>query len=425
MALLSTQTLVNLPIEKTWELYFGPTHVVHWNQASPEWHCPRAESDLRVGGRFAYRMEAKDGSFGFDFKGTFDQVNHPKRVTYTLDDGRKVAVNLSRTGASQTEIVVAFEPENHNPLEMQQGGWQAILDNFKAYAESVASTGNKIVPSLWFVGNAGDAMKYYVEIFGKFFPNSRVNVVTPNVVTATLAGVDFIGINGPDAEFAPNPAISFMVVCETREAVDHLWNAFARDGGQVYMALDTYPWSEYYGWIGDRYGYTWQLYTGKLEDVHHQAILPTLMFTKEQDGRCGEAVEFYARMFPGFQSDGTMMHHEESMKGKIAHTQFKVAGTVLGAMDGGPAHDFKFNERISLSILCKDQAEIDHYWNMITAEGKASQCGWCEDPFGVHWQVVPYNMKELLFDRTNPQEAFQALMGMSKIVIAELEKQEK
>lgn len=113
------------------------------------------------------------------------------------------------------------------------------------------------------------------------------------------------------------------------------------------------------------------------------------------------------------------------MKGKIAHTQFKVAGTVLGAMDGGPAHDFKFNERISLSILCKDQAEIDHYWNMITAEGKASQCGWCEDPFGVHWQVAPYNMKELLFDRTNPQEAFQALMGMSKIVIAELEKQEK
>lgn len=430
MTFVSIQSQINLPVEKTWELYFSPEHIIHWNQASPDWHCPSAENDLRTGGHFKSRMEAKDGSFGFDFGGEYNEVVPHRRVVYTMGDGRRVEVDFSDASDDRTHLSIRFEPENQNPEDRQREGWQAILDSFKQYAESVGDgtggdgtggdgTNKPIVPSLWFSDNALEAMEYYAKVFGPHFPDSQMKDSAPTVVSARLAGVDFVGINGGAMPFSPNPSISFMVVCETRAAVDHLWAAFS-EGGQVYMDLNSYPWSEYYGWIGDRYGFSWQLYLGKLDDVHQQAIVPTLMFTGDQDGRCGEAVEFYARLFPGFRSDGTMMHDEESMKGKIAHTQFVVNNTVLGAMDGGPAHDFVFNEAVSLTILCKDQTEIDYYWGQITAKGTEGRCGWCVDQFGVHWQVIPHNMKDLLFGASDPEKAVQAMMGMKKIVIAGL-----
>jgi uncharacterized protein YndB with AHSA1/START domain len=126
---------VNAPVEKAWDVWTKPEHIVKWNTASDDWHTPRAENDLRVGGRFLSRMEAKDGSFGFDFGGEYNEVVNHKRIVYTMDDGRVAETDFKANG-NETEIVVTFDAENQNPVEMQKGGWQAIADNFKKYTES-------------------------------------------------------------------------------------------------------------------------------------------------------------------------------------------------------------------------------------------------------------------------------------------------
>jgi uncharacterized protein YndB with AHSA1/START domain len=126
---------VNAPVEKAWTMYNTPSHVTQWNSPSPDWHTPHAENDFRSGGTFNYRMEAKDGSFGFDFAGTYDEVRENEYFHYTLGDGRKVEVTFQPAGDA-TEIVVKFEPETQNPLEFQKSGWQAILDNYKHYTET-------------------------------------------------------------------------------------------------------------------------------------------------------------------------------------------------------------------------------------------------------------------------------------------------
>src|SRR5215471_9717170 len=132
---ITVESTVNAPAEKVWEYFTKPEHVTHWNHASDDWHSPRGENDLRVGGKFVYRMEAKDGSFGFDFGGTYDAVTPNKYLEYTIGDGRKVQVNFS-ANENTTKVSESFEAENTHPIDMQKTGWQAILDNFKKYAET-------------------------------------------------------------------------------------------------------------------------------------------------------------------------------------------------------------------------------------------------------------------------------------------------
>lgn len=134
--IVTIEATVNAPVEKVWTSWNGPEHITKWNAAHESWHCPKAEVDLRVGGAFTSRMEAKDGSFGFDFGGIYDVVETNKRIAYTMGDGRKVNVDFKRDG-EKTHIVSNFEAETENPVEMQKGGWQAILDNFKQYTEKL------------------------------------------------------------------------------------------------------------------------------------------------------------------------------------------------------------------------------------------------------------------------------------------------
>ena len=128
------ETTVQTSVEKVWTLWTEPTHITKWNTASDDWHTPHAENDLRVGGKFLSRMEAKDGSFGFDFGGIYDEVLLHKVIAYTLGDGRKVNITFQGQD-NETEVIVTFDAETENPIEFQQQGWQAILDNFKKYAE--------------------------------------------------------------------------------------------------------------------------------------------------------------------------------------------------------------------------------------------------------------------------------------------------
>lgn len=122
-------------IDKVWDRWTAPGHIVNWNFASDDWHCPSAENDLRVGGKYKARMEAKDGSFGFDFEAVYDEVIDKKRIAYTMSDGRQVITDFEDLGES-TKVTTVFEAESENPIDMQRGGWQAILDNFKKYTEN-------------------------------------------------------------------------------------------------------------------------------------------------------------------------------------------------------------------------------------------------------------------------------------------------
>lgn len=131
---LTIEALVNAPIETVWKAWSNPDDILKWNSASDDWHTTKAENDLRAGGKFLSRMEAKDGSFGFDFSGIYTHVKPHELIAYTLDDGRKVSVHFTSEGLS-TRIRSEFEPENQNPEDMQQAGWQAILNNFKTYIE--------------------------------------------------------------------------------------------------------------------------------------------------------------------------------------------------------------------------------------------------------------------------------------------------
>jgi uncharacterized protein YndB with AHSA1/START domain len=133
---LKVSAEVEVPLEKAWELFNAPEHIVNWNAASPDWHTPRASNDLRTGGSFSYRMEARDGSFGFDFAGEYTEVVPMTSFAYRMEDGRTAQVEFLPI-QSGTRVITQFDAENSNPLEMQQNGWQAILDNFKRYAENI------------------------------------------------------------------------------------------------------------------------------------------------------------------------------------------------------------------------------------------------------------------------------------------------
>ena len=133
--LVTVETAVSLPVAKVWEMWTNPWHIIHWNQASRDWHTSRAENDLKKYGRFLFRMEARDGSFGFDFSGEYRKVVNHKIIEYILDDGRRVAINFAEE-KNRTLITEAFEAEEINSVELQKNGWQSILNNFKRYAES-------------------------------------------------------------------------------------------------------------------------------------------------------------------------------------------------------------------------------------------------------------------------------------------------
>lgn len=131
---ISVHTTINEPIDKVWKNFTAPEDIVKWNNASDDWHTTSASNELHVGGKFNYRMEAKDGSVGFDFWGIYDEVIHNEKLVSTLGDGRKLEIKFHALN-KETEIMESFEAEDENPIDLQQFGWQAILDNFKKYTE--------------------------------------------------------------------------------------------------------------------------------------------------------------------------------------------------------------------------------------------------------------------------------------------------
>lgn len=135
MKAITIESTINADAQKVWKMWTEPQHIEKWNQASPDWECPHAENDVRVGGRFLSTMAAKDGSAQFDFTGTYTDVMPGQRLAYTMDDGRKADVTFTQL-QNGVHIVVTFDMETMNSEEMQRAGWQAILDSYKHYVES-------------------------------------------------------------------------------------------------------------------------------------------------------------------------------------------------------------------------------------------------------------------------------------------------
>lgn len=174
---ITVKALVNVPVQKAWLAYTNPAAVMQWNFASDDWYCPDAANDLRKGGKMKSRMEAKDGSFGFDFEAVYDEVIDQKKLAYTLGDGRKVVITFESEG-NTTKVVTTFDAETENPIEMQQGGWQAILNNYKAYAERTKNLNTaiyevEIKAPVKKVAELMLADKTYREWTAEFNPTSR------------------------------------------------------------------------------------------------------------------------------------------------------------------------------------------------------------------------------------------------------------
>lgn len=169
------ETIIKAPVEKVWKAWTEPQNIIRWAYASDDWHTPYAENDLHVGGKFLSRMEAKDGSFGFDFGGEYTKVDTHKLIEYVMEDGRKVNVAFMVKG-NDTQVIETFEAESQNPVEMQRAGWQAILDNFKKYVESKMEILNfeiRINAPVEIVYSTMFDEKHYKEWTAEFNPTSH------------------------------------------------------------------------------------------------------------------------------------------------------------------------------------------------------------------------------------------------------------
>jgi len=287
----------------------------------------------------------------------------------------------------------------------------------------------KIVPHLWYDKEAKEAALFYVSLFDQSkLLNVTVLENTPSgdaeAVSFELAGQPFKAISaGPYFKF--NPSISLMVACYSVEEVNTKWAALL-DGGTELMPLGEYPFSKWYGWVQDRYGLSWQL---MLIDSGNsvQKITPNLLFSHDSCGKAEEAVKYYAEIFEGSEI-GIISRYgageAESPKAKVNYAAFKLGGVSFSAMDNGFDVDFSFNEAFSLMINCKDQQEIDYFWDKLSAVPEAEQCGWIKDKFGVSWQIVPEIMDEILFNgsRDEIRRVTEAFLKMKKFDLAALEK---
>jgi predicted 3-demethylubiquinone-9 3-methyltransferase (glyoxalase superfamily) len=241
-----------------------------------------------------------------------------------------------------------------------------------------------------------------------------------------LGGQSFLGLNGGPI-FKFTPAVSFLIACETKDEVKALWEKLSA-GGKALMELGEYPFSEKYGWTEDRFGLSWQVMSTTGRPVT-QKITPTLMYVGGVAGRAEEALNLYISIFPDSKVDHVMRYGKEEApdkEGTIRHAGFTLAGQEFAAMDSAWEHLFTFNEAISLLVSCETQAEIDHYWDKLTAGGdpEAQQCGWLKDKFGVSWQITPAVLGVMLRDpdRDKVERVIAAFLKMKKFDIAELKR---
>ncbi|SFL41810.1 Glyoxalase superfamily enzyme, possibly 3-demethylubiquinone-9 3-methyltransferase [Gracilibacillus orientalis] len=299
----------------------------------------------------------------------------------------------------------------------------------------MTKTNQNIVPHLWYDKEANEAAEFYASIF----PDSNItNKTTLNdtpsgdadLVSFELWGQKFMAINaGPFFRF--NPSVSFMVNFDpsrekdASEKINEVWNRLS-EGGKVLMPLDTYPFSEKYGWIQDKYGLSWQLILTDPEGEERPTIVPSLMFVGDKCGKAEEAINFYLSVFTNSRQ-GLIARYPQGMEpdkeGTIMFSDFMLENQWFAAMDSAQDHQFNFNESVSFMVYCDTQDEIDYYWDKLSAVPESEQCGWLKDKYGVSWQIVPREMDEMMSNGTPEQIARvnQATLKMKKLDLTKLQ----
>lgn len=292
----------------------------------------------------------------------------------------------------------------------------------------------KIVPHLWFNQEAKEAAQFYTSIF----PDSKINSSvtfrdTPSgdsdSISFQIAGYSFMAINGgPHFQF--NPSISFFVNFDpskdesARENLNVLWEKLS-EGGTPLMPLQEYPFSKRFGWIQDKYGLTWQLMLTNPEGEERPFIVPFLLYVQDVCGKAEEASDFYLSVFNDSRR-GEITRYPAGMEpdkeGTLMFTDFMLENQWFSAMDSAHSHAFNFNEAVSLLVRCESQDEIDYFWEKLSADPKAEQCGWLKDKYGVSWQIVPSVMDEMMANGTNEQidRITKAFLQMKKFDIEKL-----
>jgi predicted 3-demethylubiquinone-9 3-methyltransferase (glyoxalase superfamily) len=295
----------------------------------------------------------------------------------------------------------------------------------------------KIAPHLWFDKEAMEAAEFYASLI----PNSKITSITTlhntpsgdcDVVLFELSGQRFMAISaGPLFKF--NPSISFHAKCSTKGEVDAIWDKLSQ-GGKVLMPLGSYPFSERYGWLEDKYGLSWQLILAG-ESEMKQRITPVLMFVGKVCGKAEEAVNFYTDVFKSSPSgaEGSTNANIFARYGKgeepdredtVRYASFTLLGLEFGAMDSAREHKFALNEAISFIVPCDTQGEIDYFWEKLSADPKAGQCGWLKDRYGLSWQITPTIMNEMLSgkDKERTARVTKAFLKMKKFDIDALKR---
>jgi len=298
------------------------------------------------------------------------------------------------------------------------------------------SSGGPIIPHLWFDTEAKEAAEFYCSVF----PDSGIKSTvilgnTPSgdtdLVSFDVWGHPFMAISaGP--YFKLNPSISFIVNFDpsreenARGMLDEAWNKLS-EGGAALMPLDKYPFSERYGWVKDKYGVTWQLMLTNPDGEPRPTIVPSLMFVGDNCGKAEEAREFYLSVFRNAKPGSVFRYGpglEPDREGTVMFTDFLLENTWFAAMDSAQDHQFNFNEAISLLVNCETQEEIDYYWDKLSIDPAAEQCGWLKDRYGISWQISPAAMDEMMTEGTPEQlqRVTQAFLKMKKFNLAELQR---
>ncbi|MFZ5424561.1 MAG: VOC family protein [Patescibacteria group bacterium] len=292
----------------------------------------------------------------------------------------------------------------------------------------------KIISHLWYDKEAKEAAEFYVSLF----PKSKITNIsnlndTPSgdvdIVSFELWEQPFMAISaGPYFKF--NPSISFMVNFDpaqnesASQKIDEIWEKLS-DEGEIRMPIGKYPFSERYGWVADKYGLNWQLILTNPNGESRPPIIPSLLFVGDKAGLADEARKFYLSVFKDSEP-GALFHYgkdqEPNKEGTVMFSDFRLFNTWFVAMDGGGEHNFDFNESISFIVSCKNQEEIDYYWNKLSAVPEAEQCGWLKDKYGVSWQITPKEMDEMMNKGTPDQinRVTQAFLKMKKFDIEKL-----
>jgi predicted 3-demethylubiquinone-9 3-methyltransferase (glyoxalase superfamily) len=294
----------------------------------------------------------------------------------------------------------------------------------------------KITPCVWFNGDAEEAVNFYTSVFnnsniGKVLRYDEASAEASGQPLGSVLTIEFdiygnqlLALNG-GAAFKINPSISFFVFTTDETEVDFLWEKFS-DGGKVLMELNQYDWSKKYGWIEDKFGLSWQLML--TEDEIKQKIVPSLLFVDKVYGKAEEAMKYYTSVFKNGKVESVYKYGPDfkpNNENALMYGDFVIEGYKFAAMDSAYEHNFNFNDSISFTIDCKDQAEVDYFWNKFTLDGgQESMCGWLKDKYGVSWQITPKILVEMLNDNdpAKSKKAMMAMLQMKKIIIKDLEK---